>query len=181
MKICKSGWLVLFAFFGADYAFAQTALNLTALEGCWSAKKIVQKTSLVWTTELLGERNQGECGLTAEEHWFVCLTQDADGNLNGELRKNRNQRTNGEGGLICSLLSPMSLNSTVYRCKILPSSQGSTEVVFDRCESGHCSDSDRRTMSVSIVKEVIGWSMKFSDGKVVTFEPYKAKQSESPK
>ena len=148
---------------------AQADPNLSALAGCWSAK-VAKEAVLTWTTELLGDKRQGECKVTAKEDWFVCLVQDSDGNLNGEMSKNRNERSNG-GGLLCTSIISMSMVSPVYRCRIQKT--GATELVFDRCQFGQCGESERLTMNVSITQVGAGWSIKLPDGKLVTFEKYK--------
>lgn len=111
---------------------SQIAPILSALAGCWSAK-ISKETALAWTTELLGEKQKGECPVTATEDWFVCLIQDSDGNLNGEMTKNRNERSNGTGGLLCSSFLTTSMHSPVYRCRIAQKA-GAAELVAKRTD-----------------------------------------------
>jgi hypothetical protein len=175
MTLSRSICLIPFSFvcFAAGQAFSQTAPNLNALDGCWSAK-ITKEAPLVWTTELLGEKEQGECKVTVNEDWFVCLTQDSDGNLKGEMTNNHNRSIDGTGGPLCSSLSvALSMASPVYRCTIASKEGAKAEVVFDRCQFGQCPESDRQTVSAPITQEGGGWSIKLRDGKIVTFEKYK--------
>jgi hypothetical protein len=121
--------------------------------------------------------------LKVDEDWFVCLTEDSDGNIAGEMKKtsfrnrsNSNGKSNFAASFFCSNAAVGPRGAPVYRFKIAQNG-ASAEMVFDRCELAECSESERRTISTPITQEGAGWSIKLSDGTIVKFEKFKPKDS----
>jgi len=170
-----------FVFLSPRAALCQADANANAIalgSNVWTSG-VKHDASLLWTTELEGDKQHGECKVKMEDTWMIALLIDADdGNLKGDLTLNHSEMPDGSSGLLCVGLAQAKFITASYRT-VVAKDGSKLEAIFDKCQNGPCPN--KAPISSPITFAGGGWSVTLPDGRVLKFEKFQPKNDATPK